>query len=786
MYLSKKLYILYIIYIMTEKKNNYIDLQNINGRLFPSWILANFRKYKLPEIVKQEGVDPCKLVHDGKKELTRYQAFLGALLDYRSPYRDMLVYHLPGAGKTAAAINIYNVLYNANPNWNVFLLIKASLKEDPWMKELRDWLLNKKDGSERFANIKWIHYDSPFAERDFLDAKRTADSSKKNMYIIEEAHNFIKNVYNNIATGKGQRASIIYNYIQTEKREDDSTRIILMSGTPAVNNPYELALMYNLMRPDIFPKDELKFNELYIGSIGTYEVLKPERENLFMRRILGLTSYYIGATPDTFADKKNIEKNLVMDKYHQEVYEYYEYIEDQMKKSQLQSRKKQQSSTYQAYTRQACNFVFPPISDEINGETRPRPGKFKLTETDMKLVDEGKGKKIESEKSKDVDEYTKVINKFLSSLIGYWDKKNDQDIKKGRTLKDDVNIFMDKYKFKFNKFWREEKNKSSLLESMYACSAKMTAICFYIFRSPGPVLIYSNYVKMEGLEIFKIYLSYLGYSDYNDTKGGKDYFRYTEFHGGIERDQREKNRQVFNDIKNKDGKIIKIFLDSPAGTEGITLESVRQVHVMEPYWNETRIEQLIARAVRRCSHKNLPIEERNVEVFRYKVVRANGKTTTDQLMENIAKSKETLIQSFLTAVRKSAVDCELFKSANMMKDEYQCFKFDEPSLFDKTVGPAYKHDIYYDMKLENGLNSNRSNLKKIRVIKINAVIQYPDRTYSEKQQYWYSNETGVVYDYELDFPVGKVLLDSNGIPNKLDKDTFIISITIDIPMLSNM
>jgi hypothetical protein len=761
-------------------KKEYIDLQNIDGRLFPSWILANFRKYKLPEIIRKEGDDPCKFTHDGsKKELTKYQSFLASFLDYRSPFRDILVYHLPGAGKTATVINIYNVLYNANPNWNVFLLIKASLKDDPWMKEIREWMMNKKDGTDRFANIQFIHYDSPFADRQFLEAKRNSDHSKKNMYIIEEAHNFIKNVYNNIVSGTGQRASTIYNYIQNEKKEDDTTRIIIMSGTPAVNEPYELALIYNLMRPDTFPKDEQKFNELYIGAIGAYETLKPEMENLFMRRIMGLTSYYVGATPDTFAERINIDKSLIMDKYHQDVYEYYEYIEEQIQKTQF--KRKQKSSTFQVYTRQACNFVFPHISEEINGETRPRPKQF--SDKDIKLFDEGKLENLE--KGKDVNEYLKYTNKFLTLTKNYFDKIHNDDIKNKYTIDNDIKTFIDKYKMKFSEFWEYENKKSKLLLSLYSCSAKIVAIIFYIFRSAGPVIFYSNYVKMEGLEIFKLYLSYFKYSEY-DGKGGLDYFRYIEYHGGIDKVQREKNRTTYNDIKNIDGKIIKIIMISPAGSEGITLENTRQIHILEPYWNETRIEQLIARGIRFCSHKNIPIKDRSVEVYRYKIIRANKKQTTDQLIEYIAKSKENLIQSFLSAVRKSAVDCELFKNANMMKEEYQCFKFDEPSLFDKPIGPAYKQDIFYDLKLENGLNSNKSITKKIRVIKIKGIIQYEDGTQSEKQDFWYSQESGVIYDNELIFPVGKVLVDSNGIPNKLDKDTYIISVIIEIPMIKNL
>ena len=87
---------------------------------------------------------------------------------------------------------------------------------------------------------------------------------------------------------------------------------------------------------------------------------------------------------------------------------------------------------------------------------------------------------------------------------------------------------------------------------------------------------------------------------------------------------------------------------------------------MEPFWNEVRIDQIIGRAIRQCSHKDLPMEERKVDVYRYKMVRENEKETTDEKMEDISRKKNNLIQSFLEAVRESAVDCELFKAHNMM------------------------------------------------------------------------------------------------------------------------
>ena len=44
---------------------------------------------------------------------------------------------------------------------------------------------------------------------------------------------------------------------------------------------------------------------------------------------------------------------------------------------------------------------------------------------------------------------------------------------------------------------------------------------------------------------------------------------------------------------------------SSAGAEGISLTGVRQVHIMEPYWNVSRLDQVIGRAVRYCSHKDV-------------------------------------------------------------------------------------------------------------------------------------------------------------------------------------
>lgn len=767
---------------MSYEKNRekYIDFK-INGRLFPTWVLANFPKFKLPEIIQDENYDAC--AKRGESKLREYQVFISKILDYNSPYKNLLVYHGLGSGKTAATINLYNVLYNSSPALNVFILLPATLRAG-WIKEMETWL-QKEDKEYRYNNIKFISYNAPNADKTFMDAVKNADTSKKNFYIIEEAHIFISNVYSNISSGSGKRAQTIYDYIIQDKKESDGVRVVLLTATPTINNPYELALLFNILRPNTFPKSESQFNQLYLSvSSGGLETLNPLRKNNFQRRIIGLVSYYIGATPDFFAKKNMTYVDVPMSKYQDEIYEYFSKLEDSF------SKKSKNSQTYMSYTRQSCNFVFPAMGQGLNGENRPRPRNFKLSDK----IDKGDlelDEKEKDEKYYDVSDYVKQVEKFAFSFDAYLTERLYSDKDKKYTLVDDIKKIREKYNYNMIEFNEKEKQKSQLFEALYACSAKFLAIIFNILKSAGPVLVYSNYVLMEGLQIFKMYLKYFGFSSFKDTTTGTPGFRYIEYHGGIDKEERFSNIQKFNVIENKDGSVCKIIMISPAGAEGLSLMNTRQVHIVEPYWHEVRIKQMVGRAIRLCSHKDLPKNERIVDVFRYKSIRStpNKKITTDQLIENIARSKEGLIQSFEDAIKEIAVDCELYKAHNLLVDDYKCFKFEEKSLFDEQIGPAYKEDLVDDLKMDNGSNSINSKTIRIKVIKIKAVkiLSKEDDNikYSEPKFYWYNPETYIVYDYDLKYSLGKVGIDDNNLPLKLTEDTYIINKTIPIPHIDS-
>ena len=135
---------------------------------------------------------------------------------------------------------------------------------------------------------------------------------------------------------------------------------------------------------------------------------------------------------------------------------------------------------------------------------------------------------------------------------------------------------------------------------------------------------------------------------------------------------------------NSNGELIKLFIISSSGAEGIDLKNVRFVHLTEPYWHPVRIEQVIGRAKRICSHKDLPVEEQTVKVFLYilkhnqtllkeqedslislikndKELDNKGKeiiTTTDEKLYKIMIRKKKLMYEFLTAIKESSIDCK--------------------------------------------------------------------------------------------------------------------------------
>lgn len=83
------------------------------------------------------------------------------------------------------------------------------------------------------------------------------------------------------------------------------------------------------------------------------------------------------------------------------------------------------------------------------------------------------------------------------------------------------------------------------------------------------------------------------------------------FHGGL---TKEKKKELVDAYNNG---LIKVLLGSSSATEGLDLKGTKLIQVLEPHFNNPKVEQAIARGIRRGSHKELPEEERKVLVEKY-------------------------------------------------------------------------------------------------------------------------------------------------------------------------
>ena len=618
-------------------------------------------KYKIPK-VNLSIKDGCKTKNN---ELTLKSYQIIPFIHFKK-YNSLLLYHSVGSGKTATAINI---IKSYNTTHNIVIFIKAAL-HDGWLNELKIWKYNSN-------NIYFYHYDSINGFKEF-DEERKKYKYNNTFYIIDEAHNFINNVYSNNKLNKIEGVGRqIYEYIykeinnnQNNKNQDkkqvslkvslksdkkqnqnkvsksSSTqttkkdiKILLISATPIVNEPYELSILFNLLKPGCFPSSKSEFNTQYLKQDKDKIVINNKKE--FQNLTKNLVSYYYGAIPNQYAVNKTKLININMSKYQEEVYLHYQLRE---------LKYPAEWDFYKIFSRQTSNFAMPYISKKVNGYTRPRPSTY----------------------GGETPEFGQDIMLHINSFEKYLYDFYDYDKKHNHTIKDDFK----NCNYNFNKiidlvngkFIKDNKKliSSKLLTAMYNSSTKFLNIVLKVLKSKGPVIIYTNFSMLEGIPALSIYFKFFGFDLYSDeTKNNKKYNnkRYVEFHGMIKKETRDYYKNEFNKPDNIYGERIKIFFVTSAGSEGITLFNVRQIHIVEPHWNEVRIQQVSGRGIRLCSHRNLPLDKRYVNVYRYislsKYDTLHKIKSTDQYLMAKSLLKESINNQFLQAMKENSIDCSL-------------------------------------------------------------------------------------------------------------------------------
>ncbi len=434
-------------------------------------------------------------------------------------------------------------------------------------------------------------------------------------------------------------------------------RVVLLSATPIYDNPYELAQTINLLRPRIpFPINKNDFYKFFVGEYNeeTGECTETKKSwisrdscimnsELFSYLCAGYVSYFKGGNPNAYPYKRVITLEHVM--AGQQKSEYILALESDITKDKNFKQKSESSfyedviiGNYDTLTEDSVSGIYVTTQQNSN-ISLPRIGSGLSTSL------------IEKKRSLGILRSELAAQKF----------KKPMDV-------------VDYLKLK-------------------GISNKFASIVEHTINSNGPVFIFSNWL-IYGVEPLAIILEACGFAEFNNP-GENRFFVWSSETKTKDKNGEERIRAakaMYNSPENADGSLLKVILGTRSVMEGVSFKNVRQVHLTEPWWNESRIEQITARGSRYCSHSGLPLPEQTIDVFRhYSVLPVSGEPDPDvvsmlnkynrssfqnyelfgidQKMTISSIQKAAINIGFSNILKSVAIDARLNKDGNVIRLE---------------------------------------------------------------------------------------------------------------------
>ncbi len=752
----------------SEKKFKDLDsVENFNNKDLLEFINKNYSDDAFPEDspfeFKSDYIDLnndqiCKTTD---ASLAPQQKFMGQLMNQNSNFNNVLIYHGLGSGKSCTSIVIGEALKNVNNKHMIyavpaplveqyyeeirgeirngkffscpsFCLIKKNgdYERDFYVSERQNSLLNSKAREiqreeEKLANIPEENQKEFSSQQNLIKIKKqqfnilqsrqragivrtfeiiSHQSFIEKLFKTDRSKNLIKNTH--LENGSAlfnkhglliideiQRlvsaGGIFYKKLYTAIKYycHPELKVALLSATPIYDNPYELALTMNLLRPRIpFPIDKDVFYKTFIGKFQEGQCIKSEdskswlsedscviNKELLSYLCSGYISYFKGGNPNAYPYKRIITLEHLFQPTHKS-----EYI--QALRSDISKDKNFKSDK--------------PISAYEN---------LLLGNYETDNDDSISGMYVTSQ------QYSNIYLPKVGETVNRTLSEKKAALEAFKTIIQSQNLY--------------SKSTNEKVNFIKTFSSKFASIIELTLHANGPVFIFSNWLKF-GVEPLGILLQACGMNSFgsSDNENPK-YFIWSSETKSQDKDGMliKRARNTFNSFENRDGSRLKVILGTRSVMEGVSFRNVKQVHITEPWWNESRIEQIMARASRFCSHSALETEEQYVDIYRhYSVFSSSGQQDREALsmMEEIGKPNgwkdyeslgidQKMISSSIkkysintdlnNILKSSAIDSNINKNGNLIRLEEIVVPITNRSTFqmyynNPTNGRMYKRD----------------------------------------------------------------------------------------------
>jgi len=585
---------------------------------------------------------------------------------------------------------LFNILRGYIKTWKIPLVVNTNKKIDK--HSLQEILLGEK-------TLDYLDY-SPSSK--MLTITRNPFGFKNKI----KKESGYQGVSNNKRTDSGE-TELDIEFISDDDFERKIISILRRNDIDIIADGIEIK--YRKALPDSF--DE------FVARYVDETTRKLKNSDAVKRRILGLSSYFRSAQESLlprFNKQLGVDYHIVrvpMSDVQFKVYEAARVEERKLEKKKpkqgMSEDYEDKASTYRIFSRLFCNFIIPD---------RPIPIRAKKKE---EIKEEGK----EEEESNIVAALKEGKKVEL--------KQDVQDNREGEIEGDEVmedvggTTYTERLQNKIKEM-EEHSNDFFTPEALQTYSPKFLHVLENI-QDPeyqGLHLVYSQFRTAEGIGLFTLVLNKNGFTQFKIKKNSAGLWKidipeadegkptYGLYTGTETVEEKEIVRKIYNgewdDIpdsigsvlkskyrNNNMGEVIKVFMITSSGSEGINLRNTRYVHLMDPYWHPVRSEQVIGRARRICSHKDLPQALQTVEVFVYLMVfteaqlksdeaielkkkdlsKTAPKTpqTSDQYLFEISSIKANLTEQLTEAIKESSFDCYIYSNG-------KCVNFGDPTI----------------------------------------------------------------------------------------------------------
>jgi len=708
-------------------------------------------------------------------QLAPHQIFIRNFLSKMTPYNSLLLYHGLGTGKTCSAIGVAEemrqymqqmnirkkILIIASPNvqdnfklqlfnesklkklengsWNISTCVGQSLYKE--VNVLNDEKIEKEEILEKINMLihKYYEFMGYTKLASLINSKKKKGVLKETfegrLLIIDEAHNI---------RPSDQKQKKVSSSLNMLVEEVHNMRILLLSATPMFDNYREIIHVINILLKNE-KKQILIENEIFDknGNFKLDENGEQTGKIKFMRKINGLVSFVQGENPFSFpfrifpklfASEISFKNNVPYPKY-------------QLNNSVILTPL-EHVDVYPVTIQGFQKEIYEKIIQTTILSKEESKNVENDDESELRLEEPEDGNDSKKEKRfgyNSLQEPLEALNIIFPSENNE-DELNQYVGKKGLQR---IVSNVDSIPYEFNSSYFTNSRTIFSSENIENYSSKLKQINKSIQENKGISLIFSQYIY-GGIVPVAIMLEELGFIRYGDHKSflSDSYKRnnsITPFliNGKQATYSMITSNAIFsnnNNIEinaatnedNKDGSVINVILITKAGSEGIDLKNIRSIHVLEPWYNMNRIEQIIGRGVRNCSHKQLELKDRNVLIYLYGT-HYDNKEGADMYVYRLAEKKAMQIGKVSRVMKNNAIDC-ILQSPNRNH-------MDVPKVFSLTLA----NDLTIDYNLENQSYSSNCDYMKTCAYKCGAIknnkihdsnsieeLQVKNDTYNEK------------------------------------------------------